>query len=170
VVATEQRLKQYRDQYGSVAAVLAAGGALAVNQVIALLWARPRPFTAHPTVHVLLPRSTDPSFASDHAAAAFAIATVAILVRPRLGVAAVVLACLIAYARVYVGAHYPATCSAAAGGHCRRHRAGEAVGGDPAKADGRVRLHPDPAAIDTDYSLMEDTSGLRRELVLGRLG
>lgn len=99
--------RQYRDRYGSVAAVLAAGGALAVNQVIALVWARPRPFTAHPSVHVLLSRSTDPSFPSDHAAAAFAIATVAVLVRPRLGVAAVVLAFLVAYARVYVGAHYP---------------------------------------------------------------
>lgn len=99
--------RQYRDRYGAVAAVLAAGAALAVNQVIALFWARPRPFTDHPAVHVLLSRNTDPSFPSDHAAAAFAIATIAILVRPRLGVAAVVLACLVAYSRVYVGAHYP---------------------------------------------------------------
>jgi undecaprenyl-diphosphatase len=99
--------RQYKDRYGSVAAVLAAGAALAVNQGIAFFWSRPRPFTDHPTVHVLLSRSTDPSFPSDHAAAAFAIATVAILVRPRLGVAAVVLACLVAYSRVYVGAHYP---------------------------------------------------------------
>jgi undecaprenyl-diphosphatase len=99
--------RQYTDRYGSVAAALAAGAALAVNHVIALFWARPRPFTAHPAVHVLLSRSTDPSFPSDHAAAAFAIAAVAILVRPRLGVAAVVLACLVAYARVYVGVHYP---------------------------------------------------------------
>jgi undecaprenyl-diphosphatase len=99
--------RQYTDRYGSVAAVLAAGAALAVNQVIAFLWARPRPFTARPTVHVLLSRSTDPSFPSDHAAAAFAIATIAVLVRPRLGAVAVVLACLVAYSRVYVGAHYP---------------------------------------------------------------
>jgi undecaprenyl-diphosphatase len=99
--------RQYMDRYGSVAAVLAVGAALAVNQVIAFFWARPRPFTAHPTVHVLLSRSTDPSFPSDHAAAAFAIATVAVLVRPRLGAIAVVLACLVAYSRVYVGAHYP---------------------------------------------------------------
>jgi undecaprenyl-diphosphatase len=99
--------RQYRDRFGSVAAVLAAGAALAVNQVITLIWARPRPFTDHPTVHVLLSRSTDPSFPSDHAAAAFAIATIAVLVRPRLGAVAVVLACLVAYSRVYVGAHYP---------------------------------------------------------------
>ncbi len=99
--------RQYKDRYGSVAAVLAAGAALAVNQLIALFWARPRPFTGHPAVHVLLSRSSDPSFPSDHAAAAFAIAAVAVLVRPRLGTVAVVLACLVGYARVYVGAHYP---------------------------------------------------------------
>jgi undecaprenyl-diphosphatase len=99
--------RQFKDRYGSVAAVLAAGAALAINQVITFIWARPRPFTAHPTVHVLLSRSTDPSFPSDHAAAAFAIAAVAVLVRPRLGAVAVVLACLVAYSRVYVGAHYP---------------------------------------------------------------
>lgn len=99
--------RQYKDRYGSVAAVLAAGAALAVNQLIALFWARPRPFTDHPAVHVLLSRSTDPSFPSDHAAAAFAIAAVAVLVRPRLGTVTLVLAGLVAYARVYVGAHYP---------------------------------------------------------------
>lgn len=99
--------REYRDRHGPVAAVLAAGGALAVNQAIALFWARPRPFTTHPAVHVLLSRSTDPSFPSDHAAAAFAIAAVAILVRPRLGALAILLACLVAYSRVYVGAHYP---------------------------------------------------------------
>lgn len=99
--------RQYIDREGSVAAVLAAGAALLVNQVIALFWARPRPFVAHPSVHVLLSRSTDPSFPSDHAAAAFAIATVALFVRPRLGTAALVLAALVAYARVYVGLHYP---------------------------------------------------------------
>ncbi len=99
--------RQHIDREGSIAAVLAAGGALLVNQVIALFWARPRPFVAHPSVHVLLSRSTDPSFPSDHAAAAFAIATIALFFRPRLGTAAVVLACLVAYARVYVGLHYP---------------------------------------------------------------
>ena len=99
--------RESRDRLGAIAAVLAAGAALAVNQVIAHFWARPRPFTAHSTVHVLLSRSTDPSFPSDHAAAAFAIATIAILVRPRLGTAVVLLAVIVGYARVYVGAHYP---------------------------------------------------------------
>ena len=52
----------------------AAGLALPVNQVISHLWSRPRPYAAHSAVTVIADRSTDPSFPSDHAAAAFAIA------------------------------------------------------------------------------------------------
>jgi len=99
---------QWPDRYGSVAAVLAALAALGVNQVLAHIWYRPRPFITHPTVHVLLSRGSDASFPSDHAAAAFAISVVALSVRRRLGVALLALAALVAYARVYVGAHYPA--------------------------------------------------------------
>ena len=61
------------------AAILAAASgliALGVNQAIAHLWARPRPFVLHPAV-MLLPRSADSSFPSDHAAFAFAPARVA---------------------------------------------------------------------------------------------
>jgi undecaprenyl-diphosphatase len=95
------------DRYGAIGAFVAAGGALGVNQVIALLWSRPRPFVGHPAVHVLVSRSVDPSFPSDHAAAAFAIATVALLVRRRLGLVTLALAAVVAYGRVYVGVHYP---------------------------------------------------------------
>jgi undecaprenyl-diphosphatase len=59
----------------SVSALTAAAIAMAANQIISHLWARPRPFTAHATLtHLLAARSPDPSFPSDHAAAAFAIA------------------------------------------------------------------------------------------------
>jgi len=53
-------------------------------------------------------RNTDPSFPSDHAAAAFAIAAVVLALRPRLGIATLAAAVAVAYARVYVGLHYPA--------------------------------------------------------------
>ena len=57
------------------AAVAGLGGGsirLAVNQVIVRLWQRPRPYQAHPHAIIPLPaRSTDPSFPSDHASAAF---------------------------------------------------------------------------------------------------
>ena len=98
---------QREERRMAIAALLAAGGALLVNQVIGAFWNRPRPFVAHPgTVHVLLSRSTDPSFPSDHAAAAFAIATVLFAVHRRLGAVALLLAAFMSYARVYVGAHY----------------------------------------------------------------
>lgn len=102
-------LSRRRDERrGAIAALLAAGGALLVNQVISHVWARPRPYVAHPSsVHLLLTRSADPSFPSDHAAAAFAIAIVLIAFHRRLGVVAMGFAAFMSYARVYVGSHYP---------------------------------------------------------------
>jgi len=96
------------DRRGVLAALLAAATALVVNQVISHIWARPRPFVAHPdTVHVLLGYSRDASFPSDHAAAGFAIATTLLLVHRRWGLAAIATAVLMSYARVFVGLHYP---------------------------------------------------------------
>ncbi|MDE3101591.1 MAG: phosphatase PAP2 family protein [Chloroflexota bacterium] len=96
------------DREGAIAALLAAGGALAVNVVLGHVWDRPRPFVAHPaTVHLLLAHGTDSSFPSDHAAAGFAIAAVFFAVHRRWGLVALAAAALTAYARVYVGDHYP---------------------------------------------------------------
>lgn len=96
------------ERRGAVAALGAAAIALLANQMIGLVWDRPRPFMAHPgSVHVLLSHSTDPSFPSDHAAAAFAIAVVLVTLHRRLGIAALCVAALMSYARVYVGDHYP---------------------------------------------------------------
>jgi undecaprenyl-diphosphatase len=96
------------DRRGALAALLGAGIALGVNQIISHIWARPRPFVAHPgSVHVLLAYSRDASFPSDHAAAGFAIATALVLVHPRLGAVALVGAAVMSYARVFDGLHYP---------------------------------------------------------------
>ena len=55
--------------------LVAAAIAMLTNQVISHLWDRPRPFTAHAAAtHLLSAPSPDPSFPSDHAAVAFAIA------------------------------------------------------------------------------------------------
>jgi len=106
---------QARDRQGAITAGLAAVLALLVNQAITHLWTRPRPFVAHPAaVHLLLAHSTDPSFPSDHAAPAFAIAVVLFGVHRRLGLLALCLAVLMSYARVYVGDHYPADVAAGA--------------------------------------------------------
>lgn len=97
-----------QERRGAVAALIAAAGALLVNLIIGHLWARPRPFVAHPTVvHLLVAHSTDASFPSDHAAAAFAIGVVLVVAHRRLGILALAAAVLLSYARVYVGDHYP---------------------------------------------------------------
>ncbi len=94
-----------------MARVLWAGAgalvALGVNQVVGALVDRARPYAAMPHVHVLISRTTDASFPSDHAVVAGAVVAGLLLARRRLGAAAVVLALMMGAARVYAGAHYP---------------------------------------------------------------
>jgi undecaprenyl-diphosphatase len=86
---------------------LAALGALVVNQLVGQLVLRPRPYLIHSGVHLLVGRTADFSFPSDHLAVAAAVAAALFLVDRRLGSAAAILAGFMALARVYVGAHYP---------------------------------------------------------------
>lgn len=91
-----------------VAAGLSAGVALLLANVVSTLVDRPRPFVAHhEAVHLFAKHAADPGFPSDHTTAAFAIA-VALLLRQRAwGVVVLVLAALLAVARVAMGVHYP---------------------------------------------------------------
>lgn len=89
-------------------ALAAAAVAMAVNQVISHLWERPRPYvTHHAGLHLLSAPSTDPSFPSDHAAAAFAIAFAVFFVWRRVGIGFLVVATAIALTRLALGMHYP---------------------------------------------------------------
>jgi membrane-associated phospholipid phosphatase len=94
-----------------VAGVLCASAAsvlaVAINQPIVSWFAEPRPYEAVPNLLVLADRSTDPSFPSDHAVMAGAVATGLLFVSWRLGVLAAAAALAMAFARVYVAAHYP---------------------------------------------------------------
>lgn len=81
--------------------------AIGINQPLGHAVAEPRPYVALHHVLVLVPRTTDFAFPSDHSVMAGAVAAGALLVDRRLGVVASVLAVLMAFARVYVGAHYP---------------------------------------------------------------
>ncbi len=81
--------------------------ALGVNQPIAHAVDRARPYASHPSVHVLISKGTDPSFMSDHSLVAGAVAGGLCFVSRRLGIIAIVAAVFMAFARVYVGAHYP---------------------------------------------------------------
>jgi undecaprenyl-diphosphatase len=92
----------------AVLATAAAGLGLLSNQLIAHAVERTRPFLAHPAhAHLLIARSRDPSFPSDHATGAFALAFAIWLYDRTIGTALLVVAAIIAFSRVYVGTHYP---------------------------------------------------------------
>ncbi|MDX6721137.1 MAG: hypothetical protein QOJ63_3391 [Solirubrobacteraceae bacterium] len=92
----------------AVAAGFGAGLALAGAQVISRLVDRPRPFVADPRgVHLFARHAADASFPSDHATAAFAIATAVLLRDRRWGAVVLAFATVLAVGRVAVGVHYP---------------------------------------------------------------
>jgi len=100
-----QRADRDRRQWGCIAATVSTALALGINQVIIREWARPRPFAAHDAVLLLKP-SHDPSFPSDHATFAFAVAVAVYLASRRAGIASLVVAAALGFSRVYVGEHY----------------------------------------------------------------
>ena len=86
--------------------VLAACIALAINVLIGMVFYRDRPFVAH-HVNWLIPHAKNASFPSDHATAAFVIATAIWIWRKRDGWIWLVLAGMISVSRVWTGVHYP---------------------------------------------------------------
>jgi undecaprenyl-diphosphatase len=92
----------------SASGLVAAAIAMLTNQVISYLWDRPRPFTAHAAAtHLLSAPSPDPSFPSDHAAVAFAIAFAVLAFSRRGGIVFLAAATLIGLSRIALGMHYP---------------------------------------------------------------
>jgi len=95
--------------------VLAAAGwaclatliALGFNQPLGHLFAEFRPYVTHPQILRLADVTTDFSFPSDHAVMGGAVAAGLLLVNRRLGLLAALAAALMAFTRVYIGAHYP---------------------------------------------------------------
>lgn len=81
--------------------------ALGLNQPLVNLAHEPRPYTVFPHAVVLVAHSQDYSFPSDHAVMAGAVAAGVLLTHRRLGAATTVAAVVMAFARVYVGAHFP---------------------------------------------------------------
>lgn len=83
-------------------------GALFTNLLIKPWVARVRPYDAHPEILLLIPPQVDFSFPSGHTCAAFAAALMYRRMLPKpWGMINVALAALIAFSRLYVGAHYP---------------------------------------------------------------
>lgn len=90
----------------AVWAPLGVLAAVAINQPIADSINATRPCNALPHI-VVLHCNTDGGFPSDHAMMAGAVTAGVWLVNRRLGVVAAIAAAVMAWARVYVGAHYP---------------------------------------------------------------
>ncbi len=92
----------------TTASLAAAAMAMVTNQLISHLWDRPRPFAAHAaSTHLLSAPSSDPSFPSDHAAVAFAIAFAVLAYSRRAGGLFLAFAVLIGLSRIALGLHYP---------------------------------------------------------------
>ncbi len=92
---------------GAVWSAAAAGIALGIGQIIGGIIDRHRPYETLRGVHVLVSRTTDFSIPSDHATAVGAVAVGLWISDRPLGRITVILAILMAFTRVYVGAHYP---------------------------------------------------------------
>jgi membrane-associated phospholipid phosphatase len=88
-------------------ACLATLIALGLNQPFGHLFAEIRPYATHPHLLRLADFTTDFSFPSDHAVMGGAVAAGLLLVNRRLGLIACLAAALMAFTRVYIGAHYP---------------------------------------------------------------
>lgn len=99
----------YRWKVVCLSGLASAGLGLLGAQLISHLWMRERPFMAHPAQTLLLASpSHEPSFPSDHAVAAFAIAfSVALIGGRRMGAFFLAAASMVAITRVFVGLHYP---------------------------------------------------------------
>ena len=95
-----------RNQRGAFLAGGSALIALGIGQVVGYAFPRPRPYVAH-SVNLLIGRSADTSFPSDHATLGFAVAVMVWQYNRRVGAWLLILAFILAFSRVFVGAHYP---------------------------------------------------------------
>ncbi len=81
--------------------------AVGLNQLVGARVDESRPYATLPHVLVLVSRTSDFSFPSDHAVMSGAVAAGVFLADRRLGLVAGVAALVMCLTRVYVGAHYP---------------------------------------------------------------
>lgn len=100
------REERSASRYTAIVAWLSFTLGLALNQLVLLFVDRTRPYEAFVS-HLLIAPSADPSFPSDHATAAFAIAFAYLLLGwSKSGSAFLAFAFLVGLSRVYIGIHY----------------------------------------------------------------
>lgn len=97
---------QHRNQVCALVAGVSAVAALGLGQLVGAALPRERPYLTH-HVTQLISHSPDTSFPSDHATLAFAVAVAVYRYNRRAGIALLFFGALLAFARVFVGAHYP---------------------------------------------------------------
>ena len=94
----------------AVRALLAAIVALTMSKLIGLMWFHPRPFIAG-IGQTYLVHAPDSSFPSDHATSMFSVALALAVCQlreaRRFGLVLLVLAVVVAWARVFLGVHWP---------------------------------------------------------------
>ena len=97
----------------STLAIALAG--LLINQAIGLFWQTPRPFVLG-IGHTLIPHTPDSSFPSDHLTVMWSVAFSFLMhQRPRFaGVLLALLGLPMAWARIYLGVHFPLDMAGAA--------------------------------------------------------
>ena len=94
------------NQRAAFLAGISALVALGIGQLIGMALPRPRPYLTH-QVNLLIAPTADTSFPSDHATLGFAVAVLVWRYNRRAGIALLFLALVLAFARIFVGAHYP---------------------------------------------------------------
>jgi undecaprenyl-diphosphatase len=92
---------------GITLALALIGEFIIVSRIIKPLVARPRPFMVNPSYQLLIAPLSDGSFPSGHSALSFAAAYVISHFNRTWGIAAYVLATLIALSRLYLYVHFP---------------------------------------------------------------
>lgn len=98
--------KKYRR--GGIAVLLALLlGYIGGNLIIKHLFMRQRPCWIYPDIVLLIPNPTDYSFPSGHTQAAFAAAVSLYYMNKKAGVAAVLLAFVMGFSRMYLYVHFP---------------------------------------------------------------
>lgn len=96
-------------------AALASGLGLAISAALGVLWPHPRPFMV-PLGHALMAHAADASFPSDHLTGIWGVAFSLMLHRKvrRAGVWLALLGVPVAWARIYLGVHFPLDMAGAA--------------------------------------------------------
>jgi len=102
-------IRRERNQKSVLVTLTAIAFASLIVKVINVFYDRLRPFEQYPTgeVNLIFYTPTDPSFPANMVAVAFAFAMGTWLANRRLGYILFVPAVLVAFARVYVGVHFP---------------------------------------------------------------